>query len=155
MTHRLIKNLLVKSNIDDIPFYEQILPDISELTSIQERKAVECERTVNDMLYAWYMEKYIHKEYKGIITSITSFGMFVSLPNGVEGLLSFRNMDGYYTYNQDTMTLVGNKNQYRMGDSIDIVVVFASRETRKIDFMLKEDYNRMREDDFIENYMYK
>ena len=155
MTHRLIKNLLVKSNIDDIPFYEQILPYISELTSIQERKAVECERTVNDMLYAWYMEKYIHKEYKGIITSITSFGMFVSLPNGVEGLLSFRNMDGYYTYNQDTMTLVGNKTQYRMGDSIDIVVVFASRETRKIDFMLKEDYNRMKEDDFIENYMYK
>lgn len=155
MTHRLIKNLLVKSNIDDIPFYEQILPDIADLTSIQERKAVECERTVNDMLYAWYMEKYIHKEYKGIITSITSFGMFISLPNGVEGLLSFRNMNGYFTYNQDTMTLVGNNKKYRMGDSIDIVVVFASRETRKIDFMLKEDYNRMKEDDFIENYMYK
>jgi ribosomal protein S1 len=53
------------------------------------------------------------------------------------------------------MTLVGNNKKYRMGDSIDIVVVFASRETRKIDFMLKEDYNRTREDDFIENYMYK
>jgi ribonuclease R len=155
MTHRLIKNLLIKSNIDDISFYEQILPDIADLTSIQERKAVECERTVNDMLYAWYMEQYIHKEYKGIITSITSFGMFITLPNGVEGLLSFRNMDGYYTYNQETMTLVGNKKQYRMGDSIDIVVIFASRETRKIDFMLKEDYNRYKEEDFIENYMYK
>ena len=156
MTHRLIKNLLIKSNIDDISFYDQILPDIAEATSIQERKAVECERTVNDMLYAWYMEKYIHKEYKGIITSITSFGMFITLPNGVEGLLSFRNMDGYYTYNEETMTLVGHNNKFRMGDSIDIVVIFASRETRKIDFMLKEDYNNSyEEDDFIENYMYK
>jgi ribonuclease R len=150
MTHRLIKSLLIhpQQGYDDLSFFEQILPDICELNSISERKAIECEREVNDMLYAWYMEKYIHKSYTGIITSITSFGMFVTLPNGIEGLISFRNMIGFYDYNEATMTLSNGKKKYRLGDSIKIVVLKADRDTRKIDFMLEDDYNRYEEDEY-------
>ncbi|MBO5711954.1 MAG: VacB/RNase II family 3'-5' exoribonuclease, partial [Acholeplasmatales bacterium] len=150
MTHRLIKSLLIhpQQGYDDLSFFEQILPDICELNSISERKAIECEREVNDMLYAWYMEKYIHKSYTGIITSITSFGMFVTLPNGIEGLISFINMIGFYDYNEATMTLSNGKKKYRLGDSIKIVVLKADRDTRKIDFMLEDDYNRYEEDEY-------
>jgi ribonuclease R len=74
--------------------------------------------------------------------------MFVTLPNGIEGLISFRNMIGFYDYNEATMTLSNGKKKYRLGDSIKIVVLKADRDTRKIDFMLEDDYNRYEEDEY-------
>ena len=72
MVHRLIKKLLLHpTNFDEeLLYYDAILSEICNQNSISERKAIECERAVNDMLYAWYIERYIKKEYSGIITSI-------------------------------------------------------------------------------------
>ena len=74
LTHRIIKRVLVNPvNMEgDITHFNQILPNAADMCSKQERKAVECERAVNDMLSAWYMSKYKGKFMEGTITSVTS-----------------------------------------------------------------------------------
>lgn len=142
MVHRIIKNVLLHpNNLDeDIIHFEAILPEIALKNSASERKAIECEREVYDMLYAWYMTKHIKEQYTGIITSLTSFGMFVTLDNGIEGLVAYKDMDGYFDYNESTMTVKSLDRCYKLGQKVDIIVMHASKAARKIEFMLKEDY---------------
>ncbi len=143
MTHRLIKTLLLHPGDDfddNIQYYNYNLPDICENTSIQERKSVDCEREVNDMLMAEYMSKHIGEAYSGVISSITSFGMFVTLPNGVEGLVHISNMKGYFIYNEKNMSLNGYGVSYNIGDKVDIVVFSTSKKDRSVDFILHKDF---------------
>lgn len=146
IVHRMIKKLLLHPNDldNDIVKYSSIIPQISLNTSISERKAVECERAVNDMLFAWYMEKHIFKEFEGIITSVTSFGMFVTLKNGVEGLVSLHNMIGYYYFDSTNMSYSNGKLTYHLGDKVKIVVIGADKVCRKVDFMFLNDYDNRR-----------
>ncbi|MCR5741078.1 MAG: RNB domain-containing ribonuclease, partial [Gammaproteobacteria bacterium] len=145
MVHRLIKNLLLhpKELEHDMKHYQAILPEVCMKTSAAERRSIDCERAVNDMLYAWYMQSHIHEEFKGIISSITPFGMFVLIDDGVEGLVSFREMNGYFEYNENTMSASNGQVTYHLGDKVDVVLEYASKETRRIDFLLKEDYERL------------
>ena len=79
----------------------------------------------------------ICKEYEGIISSITSFGMFVELPNTVEGLIHFEDLGNeYFIYDEERKTLQGEKSKkiYKIGDSIKVCVIFADKLTRKVDF---------------------
>ncbi len=142
MVHRILKKLLLHSKQyeENLLYFETILPEVCLKTSASERKAIECEREVNDMLYAWYMSRHINKEFCGIITSLTSFGMFVTLDNGVEGLVSFRDMDGYFEYDEASFSVYSADRKYKLGDKVDIIVISSNKEERKIDFMLKEDY---------------
>lgn len=151
MTHRMIKNLLLNPRDleADIVKYNQIIPEIALKNSLSERKAVDCERAVDDMLFAWYMSKRINNKYVGVITSITAFGMYVKLDFGVEGLLAFRNMYGYYEYNEKKMCATNGINCYKLGDKVEIKVLNANKYDRVIDFGLAEE-----EDDFYEDYMY-
>ncbi|MGM9971033.1 MAG: ribonuclease R [Anaeroplasmataceae bacterium] len=145
MVHRLLKKLMLhpSNNFDnDIIYYQAILPDICEQCSIQERKSVECEREVNDMLSTMYMSKYIGNSYNGIVSSITKFGMYVTLENGIEGLVHISNMNGYYVYNEKQMTLVGQNHLYKIGDHVRIVVYNTNKKERTIDFVLENDYYR-------------
>ncbi len=144
MTHRMIKKLLLHptdSFNEDLMKYSNSIGDVADLNSAAEKRSVECERAVNDMLYAWYMSKRIGKEYKAIITSITPFGMFAEIGNGIEGLIAYRNMDGFFEYNERTMSASDGRKTYHLGDRIDIVVVAANRVARQIDFVLSEDYD--------------
>ena len=93
------------------------------------------------MLYAWYMESHLFEEFPAVITSITPFGMFVSLMNGVEGLVSFKDMNGYFEYNEISMLATNGKDTYRLGDRVRVVLISSRRETRKIDFVLEKDYD--------------
>lgn len=156
MTHRILKRVLLhpQKYTEDILHFETILPEVCLKTSASERRAIDCEREVNDMLYAWYMSRHIRQEYCGIITSLTSFGMFVSLDNGVEGLISYRDMDGYFDYDENTMSAVSAERKYKLGDKVNIVVVSADKEKRRIDFMLKEDYIKYNGDDKDESDMF-
>ena len=142
MVHRLVKNLLLhpKELDRDMKKFIAILPDVCLKTSAAERRSIDCERAVNDMLYAWYMQSHLKEEYLGIVSSITPFGMFVMLQDGVEGLVSFKDMDGYFDFNESNMSCTNGKRTYHLGDKVSIIVINASKETRKIDFMLKEDY---------------
>ena len=151
MTHRMIKKLLLHptdSFNEDLMKYSNIIGEIANLNSVSERKAVDCERAVNDMLYAWYMSKRIGKEYDAIITSITSFGMFAEIGNGIEGLIAYRNMRGFFDFNEKTLSASNGRTTYRLGDKVKIRVISANRIAREIDFVLSEDY------DSYEDYMY-
>ncbi len=142
IVHRIIKDLILhpKNYEARYRYYTNNLAEIGLKTSIRERNAIECERDVDDMLYAWYMEKNIDKFYKGVITSITSFGMYVEIDKGIEGLVHIKNINGYYTFDEKKLELISPKHTFKIGDKVEIVVIGSDRRTRKIDFMLKEDY---------------
>jgi len=142
--HRLLHKYLVngKVDLDTIRFEEQNLPLIAEHSSKKERDSVDCEREVDDMKKAEYMMDHIGETYTGMVTSITSFGMFIELPNLVEGLVRLDDLtDDHYTFDESTIRLVGTKNKkgYRLGDVLEVVVKDANKEAKTVDFILKKN----------------
>ena len=142
--HRLLHTYIFDNNINNetINFYERELPFVAEHTSNMERRSIECERAVDDMKKAEYMMDHIGEEYEGIISSVMPFGMFVELPNLIEGLVRLDSIKGdYYTYDETTFTVRGNKDKrgFRLGDSVKVRVVDADKEKRTIDFEVVRD----------------
>ena len=118
------------------------LPDIAENSSITERRAVDAERETDEMKKAEYMSTKIGEKFEGVITSVTGFGLFVQLPNTVEGLVHISNMDDdYYEFNERELILVGQRTGsiFRIGQPIEIIVTKADKESYEIDFKLVED----------------
>lgn len=151
MVHRIIKKLILHPNNfeEDLAHFEAIISDISLSNSMQERKSIDCERKVNDMLSAWYMSNMPKdKVYEGIITSITNFGMYVTLENGIEGLLAYKNMDGYFEADNNNLSASSYDVTYKLGDKVKVMVASASKLTCKIDFMLEEDYHSYMSEEF-------
>ena len=137
--HRLLRTYLFENKMDNetISYYENTLKDLTKHTSTTERRAVECERAVDDMKKAEYMLDHIGEEFEGVVSSVMNFGMFIELPNLIEGLVRIDTIgDDYYTYDETTFSLVGRKNKrgYRLGDNVRIKVVAADKEKRTIDF---------------------
>ena len=90
------------------------------------------------------MEKYVGEEFEGVISSVTNFGMFVMLPNTVEGLVHVLDMrDDYYIYIEDLMMLIGErtKRKYRIGDKVKVRLLSANKQTREINFDLVYNKN--------------
>ena len=122
--------------------YENILPQICDHSSEKEREAIECERDVEDMKMAEYMENHIGDVYDGIISSIMNFGMFVQLDNMIEGLVHVNELKGdYYIFDESSKTLKGQKKGkiYRLGDKVKVVVTNASKSQSIIDFNIIEN----------------
>ena len=96
------------------------------------------EREVEDMKMAEYMEEHIGEEYIGMISSVMSFGMFVQLDNLVEGLVPLRLLDDYFIYDEERMTLTGEKSniRYTIGERVKIKVVAANKQAKTIDFKI-------------------
>lgn len=121
--------------------YNNLLPSIAEHASLKERNAIDCERDVDDMKMAEYMEGHIGEVFDGIIDSIMNFGMFVELDNTIEGLVSLVSLkDDYYIFNDETNSLIG-KNRgkvYKIGDKVKVKVIMASKENSMIDFEIVE-----------------
>lgn len=136
--HRLLRTYLVEGKVDmqTIKKWEEKLVYIAEHSSERERASVDCEREVDDMKMAEYMEKHIGEEYEGMISSITSFGMFVELDNLIEGLVPLRDMKDFFHFDEERMTLTGEKShiKYSIGEGVVIKVVRASKEEKTIDF---------------------
>lgn len=141
MVHRLIKKTFLHPDRleEDLKKYQAILGTIADENSISERKAIECERAVNDMLYAWYMESHIGQIYQGVITSMVSFGMFVTLENGVEGLVSLSSLPGYFTFDKEKMCYYSKERVYHLGQRVSVAVASANRLSRKVDFRLPDE----------------
>lgn len=140
--HRLLRTYLFNKNInaDIIRYWENKLVPLAAHTSERERASVDCEREVDDMKMAEYMEKHIDEEYMGVVTGVMSFGMFVELPNKIEGLVRIDDLkDDYYTYDESTFSLIGSKNKrgYRLGDEVKVIVKAASKINHTIDFLIK------------------
>ena len=138
--HRIIKDYINgKLNPLEKERLNIQLPKIADHTSIRERTTEEAEREVEDLKKAEYMSKRIGEEYKGMISSLTHFGMFVQLDNTIEGLVHFSNMtDDYYHFDEEKYYIIGEhtKKIYRLGDTVKIRVMNADLVRRTIDFML-------------------
>ncbi len=137
--HRLLRTYLFNKKIDlnTVNFWEKKLPILADHTSKMERLSIECERQVDDMKKAEYMSYHIGEEFEGIISSVMSFGMFVELPNLIEGLVRVDSLkNDHYYFDEATFSLrgVNDKRGYRLGDSVKVVVVAASKENKTIDF---------------------
>ena len=136
--HRLLRTYLFHGKVDmsTIKKWEQKLVYITEHSSERERAAVECEREVEDMKMAEYMEEHIGEEFEGMISSVTNFGMFVELDNLIEGLVPLRDMNDFFHYDEERMTLTGERTniKYSIGDRLIVKVVRASHEEKTIDF---------------------
>ena len=125
-----------------ISYYEEILPALCEHSSEKERESIDCERDVESMKMAEYMESHIGEEYDGIISSIMEFGMFVQLYNMVEGLIHISEIKGdYYNFDDVTKSLRGERKGkiFKLGQKVRVVVTNASKENSTIDFNLAED----------------
>ena len=139
--HRLLRTYLFKHSInnDTITYFNNTLPDITKRSSERERAAVDCERDVTDMKMAEYMESHIGEEYKGIINTVTNYGMYVELDNMVEGLIHIDDLtDDYYFYQENTFSLVGksSKKRYTLGMKVDIIVDSVDKDKGLINFKL-------------------
>ena len=136
--HRLLRTYLFNNRIDmnTIHKWEEKLVYIAEHSSEKERSSVDCEREVEDMKMAEYMEKHIGEEFEGMISSVTSFGMFVELPNLIEGLVPIKDMPDFFHYDEERMTLTGERShvKYSIGDKVVVKVIRASKEDKTIDF---------------------
>ena len=136
--HRLLRTYLFENDLSSktLHHWQEKLVYISDLASSRERASVDCEREVEDMKMAEYMEDHINQEYEGMISSVMSFGMFVQLDNMIEGLVSVKDMKDYFIYDEDRMTLTGEKTHtvYTIGQRVKVRVIRASKEEKTIDF---------------------
>ena len=133
IVHRLIRRYLFDSNYKTNSEYNKRLKEIALHSSTAERNADSLEYAVLDLKLAEYMEKYVGKVLQGKITSILSFGMFVSVLEGIEGLVHINNMPGF-RFDEQRKMLVSYNRSYRLGDKVKVMVVGANKEKGKIDF---------------------
>lgn len=137
--HRLVKDYTENYSNEILEYWETNLEEMANHCSIKEQDAQKCERDVDDMKKAEYMESHIGEEFEGIISGVHEFGIFVELPNTVEGLIKTENMPkGGYHFIEETMTLIHKttKVKYSFGDSVIVKLINASKETSMIDFEL-------------------
>jgi len=139
--HRLLRTYIFEGHIDNytIDAMNVKMPVIAEHTSEKEVDAIECEREVDDMKMAEYMEEHIGEVYTGRISGVMNFGLFVELDNLVEGLIRIEDLDDdFYIYDEENYRLIGRKHkkQYRMGDKLKVIVKDACKETKTIDFLI-------------------
>ena len=137
--HRLLRTYLFNHNIDSqiIDYYNSTLPEVAKHSSEREMAATQCERDVDDMKMAEYMEAHIGEVYNGIISTVTNYGIYVELSNLVEGMIKIDELeDDYYFYDESTFSLVGkhSKKRYMLGDSIKITVDSVLKEKGLINF---------------------
>ena len=136
--HRIIKET-IRGRMGEIrrTHYEEILPSVAEKTSEAERRADESERETLKLKKAEYMEDHIGEEFDGVISGITNWGIYVELPNTVEGLIHVSRLyDDRYYYKEDTMEMYGvdTGRVFKLGQPIRVRVADASKEERTIDF---------------------
>ena len=139
--HRSIKKCLLNEEVtaDIVNDWQKKLPEMAEHSSLKERASIDCEREVDKMKMAEYMEKHIGEQFEGIITGVASFGMFIGLPNMIEGLVKVEEMDDdFYRYDESTFSLIGErtKKRYTIGKRVKVEVIAASKLAQTIDFKL-------------------
>ena len=143
--HRIISKYIDKNysvNEDFINKYAELATRYAEKSSERERVAQKVERDSEDIKKAEFMRDKIGEEYDGIVSGITSFGIFVELENTVEGLIRFEDLGNeYFIYNDDKKILVGEHTNtvYKVGQNVRIRVIDANKELRKISFAIVED----------------
>ncbi|KAF1245066.1 ribonuclease R [Streptococcus agalactiae] len=135
LVHRMIRDYGDKA-MDKADHFANLIPEIATQTSSLERRAIDAERIVEAMKKAEYMEEYVGEEFEGVVASVVKFGMFVELPNTIEGLIHVTTLPEYYHFNERTLTLQGEKSGkvFRVGQQIKVKLIRSDKETGDIDF---------------------
>ncbi|WP_199621526.1 ribonuclease R [Paenibacillus alkalitolerans] len=146
--HRVIREALTGAGSLDEHRHEHLtarMPDIAQHSSERERLAVEAERETDALKKAEFMLDKIGEEFEGIISSVTSFGMFVELENTVEGLVRLSDLtDDYYHFHEMQLALIGERTSkiFRIGDEVKVRVARVNVEERTIDFEMVDMKSR-------------
>ena len=138
MVHRMIHAYAEEGNDKEVrDHFANCLPDVAEQTSTQERVSIDTERETNDLKMTEYMADQVGQHFDAVVSSVTSFGMFIQLPNTVEGLIHISNLtDDFYSFNEKSMTLTGRgtHKQYNVGMPIKVTLTNANIEQHQLDF---------------------
>ena len=144
LVHRMIREYTNNMSQETREHFEEVIPELATSSSTLERRAIDAERVVEAMKKAEYMEEFVGQEFDGIVGSVVKFGMFVELPNTIEGLVHITTLPEFYHYNERTMTLQGEKTgkTFRVGQPIRVKLTRADKETGDIDFQyLPSEYD--------------
>lgn len=140
--HRIIKeNLHGGLSEKRIKHYNSILPEVADQSSTTERRADDAERETEKLKKVQFMSRHIGKVYEGVISGITAYGLYVELPNTVEGMVHVTSLrDDYYYYDDEHYEMVGQDtgNVYKLGERVTIQVAKTDMQSRTIDFELTE-----------------
>lgn len=136
--HRIIKESLKGGlNAKRLSHYDAILSDVAHHSSTTERRADEAERETEKLKKVEYMEDRIGEEFDGVVSGITAFGIYVELPNTVEGLVHINSLkDDYYEFFENTYELIGERshNKYVLGQKVKVRLTATDKLLKTIDF---------------------
>ena len=138
IVHRLIHAYADGEKNEVKRHFSPLLEEISSHSSKMERRAVEAERETDAMKKAEFMQPFVGQTFKGVISSVVKFGLFVELSNTVEGLVHINTMDDYFEFNEQHLMLIGKRSNtvFTIGQEIEVKLVKADPKTREIDFVL-------------------
>ena len=142
--HRMIKKML-HGELDEKSSanYRKKMPDWAKHCSKQERVAEDAERDTDALKKVEYMEDKVGEIYEGIISGVTGWGIYVELPNTIEGMVALNQMDDdFYEFDDKNMLVYGKrtKKSYRLGDRVTVYVSKVDRMMGTIDFMFEDDF---------------
>lgn len=142
--HRIIKDNLRGRLMREgrTEHYAEILDEVARQSSVCERRADEAERESDKLKKAEYMSYHLGEEFEGIISGVTGWGLYVELPNTVEGLVHVNTLrDDYYVFEQESYELCGEmtKKVYKLGDKVRVRVADADKMLKTVDFELVSD----------------
>lgn len=139
--HRIIKKFLVSGTDYDYGAFGKKMPETARHCSAHERIAEEAERETDNLKKVQYMSDKVGQEFEGIISGVTRWGIYVELPNTVQGMVSVNGLDDdFYIYDEKNMTYFGERTKkiYRLGDRVRVVLVRANIYERTLDFEFLE-----------------
>lgn len=140
--HRIIKDdLRGRMNDQKKEYYVSILEEVARQTSATERRAEEAERETDKMKMAEYMQYHIGETFDGVVSGVTGWGIYVELPNTVEGLVHVNTLrDDYYVFDQGNYQMIGEMTgkTYRLGDKVRVRTADVDLGNKTIDFVLEE-----------------
>ncbi len=134
--HRIIKaNLAGEMEGTKLNHFFDILPEVCTQCSQRERRAEEAERETNKYKKVEFMEDKINEVFKGVISSVTSWGIYVELPNTIEGMVAIATLeDDHYFFDEVNMAYRGSKRVYALGQEVYVEVLKADKRNRRLDF---------------------
>lgn len=142
--HRIIKEQIRgRLNEKRIEHYNEILPEVAKHASEMERRADEAERETDKLKKVEYMEERIGEIYEGVISSITSWGIYVELENTIEGMIHVSMLPGdYFYYDEETYEMIGQATdvRYKLGQKLTVKVNAIDKISRTIDFVIPDDW---------------
>lgn len=134
MVHRVIKEIL-RGNIGEVTSWGEDYADGAKTSSETERTAEEAERDVDDLYKLRWAHKRLGAEFDGVISGVSSHGVFVELPNTVEGMVRLQDLPrGRYEYDEGSMTLKSNRFTFKIGESIRVKVVGSDYGAKRVEF---------------------